>query len=85
MKLVIERTDNGFIASHQEEEGLRWQVFEEPEDAVLDPDPKTFSRLLWYVISYFGATGSKHDSERVTVSVSTLSPSKRRRRPQPDA
>ena len=71
MKLIIEKIENGYMASRYDEGEERSNVFEEPEDATLDPDPKTFARLLWYVISYFGATGSKHDPERVGVVVSS--------------
>ena len=71
MKLVLEKVDNGFLASHyDEEETIEFHaaVFEEPEDAALDPDPKTMAHLLRYVLDYFGP-GSKHDKERVYVYV----------------
>ena len=68
MKLVLEKVDNGFMASGYDEGEERAMVFEEPEDAALDPDPKTLANMLRYVCDYFGP-GSKHDSERVSIEV----------------
>ena len=35
-----------------------------------DPaDPDAMARLLWHIVSYFGAEGSRYDERRVTISV----------------
>jgi hypothetical protein len=64
--LTIERVDNGFVTI---EHGAVKDVFEEPEDTALNPDPKTMARVLWAIIEYFGALGTKYDKERVRVTV----------------
>ena len=63
--LHITRTLNGYIAS-----GLGGvAVFEESYDCQTDTDPDAMARLLWHVISYFGAEGSRYDARRVRISV----------------
>jgi hypothetical protein len=64
--LNIVRTANGYIAAGVDEPGAVF-VFEEPED--VDTDPDTMARLLWHVIEYFSAAGSRHDAKRVRVKV----------------
>jgi hypothetical protein len=63
--LHIERVDNGFIVSGVD--GAT--VFEEDDNCPQDPDPAAMVRLLWYIIEYFGSTGSRYDAKRVRVSV----------------
>ena len=64
--LHVARTNNGFVVS-----GLEGVVVFEDNDCLdtTGTDPDTMARLLWYVIEYYGAIGSRHDARRVTVSV----------------
>ena len=63
--LHITRTLNGYVAS-----GLGGiAVFEEDMDCQTDSDPAAMARLLYHVLTYFGAEGSRYDARRVTISV----------------
>lgn len=62
----ISRVTNGFIC---EASDGRVDVFEEPYGSDLDPDPDTIARMLWHIVAYFGATGSKHDARRIYIDV----------------
>jgi hypothetical protein len=68
--LIIKSADNGFIVTAKNEgEADVIHAFEEPFDCPLDPDPDTVARMLWRVVEYFGATGSKHDARRISITV----------------
>jgi hypothetical protein len=64
--LHITRTVNGYVA--QGSDGNTF-CFEDDEDCPMDDDPYAVARLLWHVISYFGAEGSRYDAARVRVTV----------------
>jgi hypothetical protein len=63
--LYIERVDNGYVASGPD--GAI--VFEDAKDFAEVADTYSLSRLLWHVIEYFGAVGTKHDAHRVRVGI----------------
>ncbi len=64
--LNIVRCDNGFSVSDYNGE---MAVFEEDEDCPLSTDPLCVCRMLWHIVEYFGGVGSKHDAERISISV----------------
>ena len=63
-KLIIERTDNGYILiiPENEEEPERKLVIEDAQDLL-----KAHENLLWEVMEYFAFGGSKHDKERIRI------------------
>ena len=65
--IIVERVDNGFVASYLEEVDGEFEerrsCFEGNGD-----DVEAFQRLLWFVTDYFGMTGSKHDKKRITIT-----------------
>ena len=65
--MVVERVDNGFVASYLEEVDGE---FEERRSCFegKDDDVEAFQRLLVFVTDYFGMTGSKHDKKRITIT-----------------
>lgn len=62
----ISRVTNGFIC---EASDGRVDVFEDPYNSDLNPDPDTIARMLWHIVEYFGATGTKHDARRIYIDV----------------
>jgi hypothetical protein len=62
----VSRVENGFIC---EASDGRVDVFEESDDSELRPDPDAIARVLYRIVEYFGATGTKHDARRVSVTV----------------
>lgn len=69
MKLEIDRTDNGYIASWWEDgdDCIQHQmVFEETEKE--HGEIECFQHLLWFMTEYFGMIGSKHDARRISIT-----------------
>lgn len=63
--LHIGRVANGYIAS-----GLGGvAVFEEDDTCALDSDPNAMARLLDHVLTYFDGQGSRHDAQRVKITI----------------
>ena len=64
-KLIIERTENGYILTTPEngEEPEKKIVIQQDEEDEL----KAHELLLWEVLEYFGVYGSKHDPERLRI------------------
>lgn len=75
MELTIKTADNGYILTYHEE--LEKGVWEERHIAVEDVaedsnclgEARITQKLLWEITEYFGLDGSKHDEERIHISV----------------
>ena len=65
-RITIQACENGYVTVDQDGE---MTAFEEREDCPLPTDPRCMARLLWHIVEFFGGTGSKHDSERISISV----------------
>lgn len=63
--LKIDYADNGYILTYGEYHAPKHIVVEEDANS----EPRTMQRLLFAIIDYFGASGSKHDDERIKVIV----------------
>ncbi len=66
MSLRIERVDNGYqLIDNEYDEGeftRRWVIQEDDED-----DLRAAETLLWEILEWAGAGGSKHDKERLRI------------------
>ena len=63
--ITIEHAFNGFIVTDTDAEGNQKQVFQE----TVDGDIKHVELMLWHILESVGYYGSKHDAERIRISI----------------
>lgn len=73
--VTVEKIDNGyevrwFEEGETENDKVRHHtiVFESDED-VKYGDAKSFAKMAWHLLSYFGNYGSRYDKERVRIKL----------------
>lgn len=64
LTIMIEKTDNGFIL--RGDEGVN--VYEESEDCESDVDVEAVRKLLCGLVEMLGASGSRYDAKRTSVT-----------------
>jgi hypothetical protein len=76
--VLIDRVDNGYICTWQEEieegGGRRIvpmkKVFQDGDETDYNPGLQSIYEMLWFIVEQFGMIGSKHDSKRIMIYIS---------------
>ncbi|MFH0805991.1 MAG: hypothetical protein V1901_03900 [Patescibacteria group bacterium] len=67
MKLIIEEADNGYVLIYYS--GTQEKGFISIEEDSNGCKARTTQKLLYAIVEYFEILGSKHDEERIKISV----------------